>query len=194
MTLHSAASCYSDTPSDSERALMNVWLDMFQSTITCPSCNQHFHEALTSYRQRTPTMLSSRKDLMLFTFRVHNTVNQRINKPIYPTVEACFETLRTNVKTRTARDYRLSYLRHIRRHWRTMQDTSGFTALKKINEMDKIEGTYFQTHDNNFEIGIPDDVVLLSAAAFVPPNTAVPIPARILPSVRLVGGRLRART
>ena len=138
-------------------------------------------------------MLGSRNDFLLFTFRVHNAVNQRIHKPVYPTVETCFETLRMNVKTRTARDYRLSYIRHIRRHWRMMQDTSGFTALKKINEMDKIEATYFQTHENNFEVGIPDDVVLLAANTFVPPNTPVSIPARILPAVGLIGGRLRTR-
>ena len=172
---------------------MSVWLDMFQSTITCPSCNEHFREALASYRQKTPTMLASRKDFLLFTFRIHNSVNQRINRPVFLTVEACFETLRTNVKTRTARDYRLSYLRHIRRHWRMMQDTSGFMALKKINEMEKIEGTYFQTHDNNFEIDIPDDVVLLAAAVFVPAGTPPAIPARTLPSVGFAGGRLRVR-
>lgn len=70
---------------------------------------------------------------------------------------------------------------------------SGFTALKKINEMDKIEGTYFQPHDNNFEVSIPDDIVLLTPGVFVPLNTHVSIPARILPAIGFSGGRLRVR-
>ena len=143
MTLHSVSSCYPDSPLPAESTLMQTWLDMFQGTITCPSCKEHFGTALLGYRRLYPTMVSSRREFMLAVFRIHNTVNRRLNKPIYPSVAACFEQLRTNVKTRSARDYRIAYLNHIRRYWRTMQDASGFTALKKLNEMSKIEIDHF---------------------------------------------------
>jgi hypothetical protein len=197
MTLHSAASCYPNEPSRAESMLMSTWLDMFQSTITCPSCREHFGNALSGYRRTYPTMLSSRNDFMAFTFRVHNSVNRRLNKPIYSSVTDCFEQLQNNVKTRSARDYRTSYLNHIRRFWRTLQDASGFTSLKKINEMSKIEVEYFQKHDNNFEAVIPDMIVILPGQIFSNSSeepSPVPRPdTRNVPRMGLNGGRFQIR-
>jgi len=196
MTLHSVASCYPDTPLQSEKTLMNTWLDMFQSTITCPSCREHFGTTLGSYRRQYPQMLSSREEFLLFTFRAHNTVNRQLNKPIHQTVAACFEQLRNNVKTRSARDYRTAYINHIQRFWRTLQDASGFTALKKINEMRKIEYEYLQRHDNNFEIIIPENIVVLlnhSLDAQTETPSPVRVDPRILPKIGLLGGRFQLR-
>jgi hypothetical protein len=197
MTLHSVASCYPDTPTQSEITLTQTWLDMFQSTITCPSCKEHFGTALAGYRRSYPQMLGSRSEFLLFTFRVHNSVNRRLNKPIHTTVAACFETLRNNVKTRPARDYRAAYLNHIRRHWRTMQDASGFTALKKINEMTKIDIEYTRRRENNFEADIPEDVVVLPGQAFASPTDEAPPPIRVdprtAPRMGLSGGRFQIR-
>jgi hypothetical protein len=196
MTLHSIASCYPDTPVQSEKALMQTWLDMFQSTITCPSCREHFGIALGSYRRQYPQMLSSREEFLLATFRLHNAVNRRINKPIHSTVAACFEQLRNNVKLRSAREYRIAYINHIQRFWRTLQDVTGITALKKINEMRKIEYEYFQKHENNFEIEIPENtVVLLSNALDAQTEAASPVrmDTRILPRIGFAGGRFQTR-
>ena len=197
MTLHSVASCYPDSPTPYESTLMSTWLDMFQSTITCPSCKEHFAESLASYRRNFPQMMASRKEFLLFTFRVHNAVNRRINKPIQSTVQACFETLRTNMKTRTARQYRTAYLNHIQRFWRTMQDASGFASLKKINEMVKIENEYVIRRDNNFEADIPEDTVVLPGQVFSSSTEApspVPRPdTRNAPRMGLNGGRFQIR-
>ena len=197
MTLHSVASCYPDSPTISEITLTQTWLDMFHSTITCPSCREHFGTALAGYRRSYPQMLTSRREFLLFTFRVHNSVNRRLNKPIHSTVTACFETLRNNVKTRSARDYRAAYLNHIRRFWRTMQDASGLTALKKINEMTKIEVEYTQKRENNFEADIAEDVVVLPGQAFEPANSEPPSPIRVdtrnAPRMGLSGGRFQIR-
>jgi hypothetical protein len=196
MTLHSVASCYPDTPLPSEIALMNTWLDMFQSTITCPSCREHFGTALGSYRRQYPYMLSSRDNFLVCTFRLHNAVNRRLNKPIHSTVAACFEQLRNNMKSRSARDYRTAYINHIQRFWRTMQDVSGITALKKINEMRKIEYEYLQRHENNFERDIPENTVVLPGHA-LDAETETPNPIRIdtrvLPSIGFNGGRFQMR-
>lgn len=197
MTLHSVASCYPDSPSPSEITLTQTWLDMFQSTITCPSCKEHFGEALGGYRRSHPQMLTSRREFLLFTFRVHNSVNRRLNKPIHPTVAACFETLRSNVKIRSAQEYRGAYLNHIRRFWRTMQDSSGFTALKKINEMSKIEFEYIRKRENNFEVDIAEDTVILPGHIFVSRSEEAPPPIRIdtrtAPRMGLSGGRFQIR-
>jgi hypothetical protein len=196
MTLHSVASCYPDIPVQSEKALMQTWLDMFQSTITCPSCREHFGIALGSYRRQYPQMLNSREEFLLATFRLHNAVNRRINKPIHSTVAACFEQLRNNVKLRSAREYRIAYINHIQRFWRTLQDVTGITALKKINEMRKIEYEYLQRHENNFEIEITETtVVLLSNALDAQTETTSPVrmDTRILPRIGFAGGRFQTR-
>lgn len=196
MTLHSVASCYPDTPSQSEITLIHSWLDMFQATITCPSCREHFGVALGSYRRQYPTMLSSREQFLVATFRLHNAVNRRINKPLHATVEACFEQLRNNVKSRSARDYRVAYINHIQRFWRTMQDVSGITALKKINEMRKIEYEYLQRHENNFEKIIPENTVILinhSLDIQTEKPSQIQIDTRILPRIGFSGGRFQTR-
>ena len=180
MTLHSVASCYPDKPLPAESALMQTWLDMFQSTITCPSCREHFGIALGSYRRQYPQMLSSRAEFLLFTFRV----------------ATCFEQLRANVKNRSAREYRLAYINHIRRFWRTMQDSSGITSMKKIAEMSKIENEYVLRHDNNFETDIPENTTVLPQQAFVGEKEAtvsVRIDTRDAPRMGFIGGRFQVR-
>ena len=89
MTLHSVATCYPETPTQTERELMYSWLDMFRDTITCPHCREHFSAMLQTYRATFPGMLNSRQDFALFTFRAHNAVNRRLRKPIQATLEDC---------------------------------------------------------------------------------------------------------
>jgi hypothetical protein len=162
MALHSAASLYPDTPSPAEQQLMIKWLDLFRDTITCPSCQGHFAELVSNYRAQFPNMMYSRANFMLFTFRAHNAVNQRINKPVYSSVGACFDALRNNVKFNTARSFRITYINHITRHWRVHQDMSGMAAMKKIHEMKKIEEGYMAPRSNEFQVMIPEDVVIVA--------------------------------
>lgn len=144
-----------------------------------------------------PSMMNSRKDFMLCTFRIHNSVNRRINKPIYPTVKACFEALQGNIKTRSAREYRAAYLTHIRKFWRSMQDVSGITAIKKISEMTKVEIEYLQKRDNNFEKEFEEDNVILHPRALdavgAEPPPQIRIDTTTLPRFSLFGGRFSRR-
>lgn len=140
---------------------MTTWLDMFRDTITCPSCKGHFTTLLANYRAQFPGMLQSRHEFVVFTFRAHNAVNKRLQKPVYSTVEECVATLRNIVKTRPAKDYRVSYINHITRHWRTFQDITGIVALKKIAEMKRIEQEYVVSRDTNFTTTTRPDVVIL---------------------------------
>lgn len=180
---------------------MAHWLDMFRDTITCPHCREHFTSMLAVYRSVFPGMLQSRQEFALFTFRAHNAVNRRLNKPIYSTLEECMSTLQTNVKTRSARDYRTAYLNHITQHWRVFRDVSGIAALKKILEMRKIEVDYVQPRDTNFTVTLTSDVVVLPRSVLergaAPDGDARRIaqPATNLPRVgiRLTGQGFRLR-
>jgi hypothetical protein len=98
----------------------------------------------------------------MFAFRVHNTVNRRLKKPVYETVAACMERLQENVKTRSARDYRVAYINHIQKFWRTFQDVTGIVALKKINEMRRIEGEYFSLKDTGFNVQLREEPVTVA--------------------------------
>jgi hypothetical protein len=140
---------------------MSAWLDMFRDTITCPSCRDHFTAVLANYRSIFPNMLSSRQTFAVFTFRAHNAVNRRLNKPVHGDLESCMNLLQTNVKTRSAREYRIAYLNHITRHWRAFRDASGISALRKISEMNKIELEYMRPRDTNFAVKLQPDVVVL---------------------------------
>lgn len=161
MTLHSVALAYSDAPTASEKALMTTWIEMFRDTITCPSCRSHFSETLEKYRKMFPGMLDSRQNFAMFTFRAHNAVNRRLKKPIYSSLDECMATLRNNVKTRHARDYRASYLAHITRHWNVYRDITGIVASRKIAEMRRIDAEYIQSRDTNFEYTPQPDIVVL---------------------------------
>lgn len=134
---------------------------MFRDTITCPYCREHFTEIHANYKRIYPNFLNSRQDFAIFAFRVHNAVNRRLKKPVYESVASCMERLRENVKNRSAKDYRVAYLTHITRFWRTLQDVSGIAALKKINEMRRIEGEYFGPKDTNFNVNLQEGEVVV---------------------------------
>lgn len=120
----------------------------------------------------------------MFTFRAHNAVNRRLNKPIYSTLEECLETLRNNTKTRSAADYRTAYLNHITRYWRTLQDITGIVALKKITEMKKIEVDYIFPRDTKFQMTLQSEPVVLPRDVLEPnaeKRTAPRVPNMRLP-------------
>jgi hypothetical protein len=190
MTLHSVASLYPNTPTEAERLLMVKWLDLFRDTITCPSCQGHFAELLASYRAQFPNMLYTRRDFLLFTFRAHNSVNKRIGKPVYGTVKECFDLLRKNVQFNKSQSFRITYTNHITRHWRTFQDASGMSAMKKINEIKKIEMQYMAPRTNEFEEMIPEDNLIFSTGVEEPHR---PILSRNAPRLVMTATGMRLR-
>lgn len=200
MTLHSVSTSYPERPTPTERQLVHTWLDLFRDTITCAHCRTHFTTMLQNYRARFPTMLDSRQDFAMFVFRAHNVVNARLSKPIHATVADCLATLRKIIETRSAAEYRMAYLNHIIRYWQTMQDMSGITALKKIQEMRKIELTYFAPRDTNFAVTLVDQSTVIPSAWVEggSSETAAPTPslrftagAPVRAGFGFVGGRFR---
>lgn len=196
MTLHSVATLYPDRPTTEEQLLMEQWLAHFRDTITCPSCREHFTTLLANYRVTFPNMFSSRQTFAMFTFRAHNAVNRRLNKPVYGDVESCMATLVANLKTRSAGDYRRAYLTHINRHWQSYRDITGITALRKISQMSKIEVEYCIPRDTNFAVVLTPDVTLLPRETLdkTPQDPATrPILRQPVHGFRLTGTGFRIR-
>ena len=142
-------------------------------------------------------MLESRAAFLMFTFRAHNSVNQRLRKPIYSTVAECFEVLRNNVKTRFSAHYRQAYYAHITRHWKVLQDASGMAALRRIADMNKIEATYAAARSDEFTELIPEGLTMIGKLE-APPEGIQPrsmMPPSPLPNqkIGIQGGRLRLR-
>lgn len=147
-------------------------------------------------------MLNSRQEFAMFVFRAHNAVNARLHKPVYATLTECMDVLRNNTKTRSAADYRISYINHITRYWRTIQDITGIVALKKVNEMRKIEMDYFASRDTKFEIQLREDTVTIPrnwVENHVEPQQSNPVTSAFAMNssaragFRFVGGRMRLR-
>jgi hypothetical protein len=161
MTLHSISTSYPIQPTSSEKQLMYSWLDMFRDTITCPYCKGHFTTMLGNYRVRFPNMLDSRQNFAMFAFRAHNTVNARLSKPVYATLNECMAILKKNIENRSAEDYRISYINHILRYWKTIQDITGIVAVKKVLEMKKIEIDYISRLDTKFDVELVNESVVI---------------------------------
>jgi hypothetical protein len=110
-------------------------------------------------------------------------------------VAECLTTLQSNVQSRTASDYRVSYLNHIVRYWRTWQDVTGIVALKKIAEMRTIESTYIQPRETNFAVTLTPDVTVLPSDALEPREEGATV-QRTFPTaprgqMRFTGGGFR---
>ena len=202
MTLHSVSTIYPERPSQSEKDLLTTWLSLFGESITCPYCRDHFRSMHANYRAKYPGYLDSRQSFAMFVFRCHNVVNARLLKPVYSTLEECMNVLKSNLKTRTAQDYRISYINHLIRFWSTVQDTHGIAALKKVYEMKKIEIDYFGPRDTKFEVQLRDDGVVIPRhwVEHTPGGQTPEVPTpRLMPrptettraGFRMQGGRMR---
>ena len=192
MTLHSVAHNYPEVPSEQEKQLLSQWLDLFRETITCPSCQGHFADMLRQYRSMYPYFIDSRKEFLVFTYRAHNTVNRRVDKPIYHTIEECEALYTKNVSVRPSSDYRTSYLRHIHRHWMVMRDMNGISALRKVGELFRIESQYWNPR-NGPPIEISGISVSPLASTEVRSEPSLQLGRRPPGAVSFVGGRLRFR-
>lgn len=158
---------------------------------------------LRNYRNRFSGFLNSRQDFAMFVFRAHNAVNARLHKPVYNTLAECMDVLHNNVKNRTAANYRVSYINHIMRYWSTIQDIAGIVALKKVNEMRKIENDYFAPRDTNFDVQLREDTVVIPRTwvetGTEPPSNPVvsalsmATNANARAGFKIVGGRMRLR-
>lgn len=203
MTLHSISSIYPETPTHEERLLLEKFIDMFRETITCVHCKNHFSGMLNKYKQTHPEWSSSRYDFFLFICRAHNTVNRRLDKPIFPTLQSCIERLQENTKVTSAATYRNAYINYLITNWQREMTSDGFINADIAKRMKKVNEEYFSLRDTNFvdfflKEGnvlefIPENASNYNAGSGIPNIAKIINQQQIRPTIgiRLLGGRLK---
>jgi hypothetical protein len=138
MTLHSISAIYPEKPTPEEKVIASRFLVLFENTITCRFCHDHFHRMKDSYVKSHPEFLNSRRDFFLFVVRAHNTVNKRLDKPRPQTVKECIETIQLNTRDCSTADFRATYLNYLMGDWNAQFDAVSFMRRKEVAEMIKI--------------------------------------------------------
>jgi len=151
MTLHSVSAIYPENPSSADKLILEEFISCFRETIACPYCKSHFTDMLNRYKSSHPDWNSSRHKLFLFVCRAHNTVNRRLDKPIYKTIDECITALKQATKNTTPSQFRKAYLDYLTRIWSRQSDSEGFIMMGFVRKMVKINQDYFNSRDNGYE-------------------------------------------
>jgi len=198
MTLHSIAANYPDTPSQSDVTILNMFLDSFRETITCPSCKSHFTSMFATYKSIHPEWSSSKFNLFVAVCRMHNTVNKRLDKPIQQSLQDCITALENATKNTSPTQFRTSYLNYLMVNWSPQQTGDGLIALGHVRQLIKINNDYWNprqtsysdvkfTHDADVTELVPLNPKLYQVSKGVPNFTVQPKNV----GFRVVGGRLK---
>ena len=161
MTLHSISAIYPEHPTHADMTLLDQFMNGFRETITCPYCKTHFTTMFNKYKQIHPEWNLSRQSFFIFVCRAHNTVNRRLDKPLYKTVSECIETLKNATTTKTPSQFRKAYLDYLVSNWSRQTDGEGLMMMGSVRRLIKINTEYFNPRDVNYsDITIRDDNVL----------------------------------
>lgn len=150
MTLHSIASNYPDTPSESDILILNKFLESFRETITCPSCKLHFTSMFSTYKSIYPDWAKSKFNLFLAICRMHNTVNKRLDKPIQQSLEECITTLQNATKNTSPAQFRIAYLNYLMQNWAPQQTGDGLIAIGHVRTLIKINNEYWIPRETSY--------------------------------------------
>lgn len=161
MTLHSISAIYPETPTQADKLIIEEFMSCFRETISCPYCKSHFTNMFNRYKSTNPEWNSSRSNLFLFICRAHNTVNRRLDKPIYKTIDQCIETLKNATKSTSPTQFRKAYLDYLTKNWTRQTDAEGFMMMGFVRKMIKINEEYFNIRDIGYDtLQIKDGNVL----------------------------------
>jgi len=203
MTLHSISLLYPDNPSQSDKQILETFLNEFANSITCPHCEQHFKTMFENYRKIHPEWSSSKFQLFLFVARAHNTVNKRLEKPLKTTVQECLDAITQGTLYTSAVDFRRKYINYVAQ--RMVAEMSGDNMIKvgqaqsmrRINESywnSKIQGELnFDMHANVLEF-ISDESTSQRVMMGGRMATLHMQVGGSFPSFGLKGGRFRLKT
>lgn len=78
--LHSMTAWYPDKPSLEEQTKMTQFMGALAIFYPCTYCATDFQENL----KKTPARVESRKDLCIWLCEQHNSVNDKLGKPLFP--------------------------------------------------------------------------------------------------------------
>ena len=148
MTLHSISTIYPEKPSYADMEILKKFMALFEETITCPDCKQHFARMFNSYKTSNPAWCMSQREFFIFIARAHNSVNTRIDKPRISTIAECIETFKRNTAVTRAAIYRNNYIVYLIRNWSREQTGEGFILASAAREMMKINNEYWTPRDN----------------------------------------------
>jgi hypothetical protein len=197
MTLHSISAIYPENPTQEEKLIITSFIENFRDSITCVHCKGHFASMFQTYKQLHPEWNASRFDLFLFVCRAHNTVNRRLDKPIFPTLNDCIERLKLNTQQNSASTYRTAYINYLIRNWSKEFTGDGAIFLQSARKIKKINEEYFTPRDEGFtNLSFDRDASVLE---FIPEDAKRYSVGKNLPNaihltnvrVGFVGGRLR---
>lgn len=161
MTLHSISAIYPEEPTQADKELVDQFMNAFRETIACPYCKTHFTTIFNKYKQFHPEWSSSRQSLFVFICRAHNTVNRRLDKPIYKTVLECIETLKNATTVKGSADYRKAYLDYLVSNWGRQTDGEGLMMMSFVRKMIKINNEYFNPRNVPYsDLTLREDNVL----------------------------------
>ena len=161
MALHSASMLYAEHPELAEKQLMKRFIDSFGETISCYHCKSHFLTMKKKYEAWNPGYLDSRRELMLFVFRAHNTVNKRIDKPVLQSVADCLITLKNANSYSDLASVRGAYMTYLQRNWGQDYTADGITNKKKVQELIRINNEYLNIRTIDWTYTFEDNVLFL---------------------------------
>lgn len=172
MTLHSISVCYPEEPTQTDKQILEQFMDAFGTTITCVHCRNHFATMFRDYKSKVPYWLNSRRDLFLAICRMHNAVNKRLDKPQPKTVAECIESLKNATRYSTPTQFREKYISYLAGDWRKQGTTpEAFSARKAVEIMQKINTDYWSKREVAYaDVVLEEDDVLTYGKTTVPPS------------------------
>lgn len=181
-TLHSISALYPDNPSDLEQEMFSRWLLSFTATILCPSCMQHFADTIAAYTLMRPGWKSSRRGVLEFVMRAHNSVNARKQGRVYSFADSMAE-LAVFLPEDMAAARRREYLAYIRNDWMRNMTMTGISMVPKLRELNTVEDNYWSKRSFRWsDLAVFSDInvsplsnptsTLSSSGTFIPRLTA----------------------
>lgn len=152
MTLHSISVGYPEFPSELDKQQLNVFMEAFSQSITCPSCRDHFLSMFSKYKTNIPNWNSTRYNLFLAICRMHNSVNKRLDKPSPKSVAECISTLKNATSVTSQMEFREKYFNHVIRNWESLSNYPGtFIPLQNARTMKQIHDNYWKNYMTSYD-------------------------------------------
>jgi FAD-linked sulfhydryl oxidase len=89
--MHCIANTYPESPTPAEKTHYFRFFDSLKNVLPCKLCRKHYNEWLEMFPIRK--YLGSRQQLKDWVFRLHNYVNQRLQKKLVPSCESSDKTI-----------------------------------------------------------------------------------------------------
>jgi hypothetical protein len=202
MTLHSISLLYPETPSISDKTIVQNFLNDFANSITCPHCEKHFKTMFENYRKLHPEWSSSKFQLFLFIARAHNTVNKRLEKPLKKTVQECLDAFAQGTLYTSASEFRKKYINYVAVRMAAEMNGDNLIKVGQAQSMRRTNESYWNSKIQG-ELNFDMDANVLEFISDEPTSQRFMMGGRVstlhtqiggsLPSFGLKGGRFRLK-